>query len=145
MPSYGPRSHSQSAPLHILEPLRYPLSILVRDSVADPEGACRVPWKGKEHWLWGFEGQVGVGNTRKERIFHLPPWTDIKDWEVEEGKEDGFYLVAPPVRGSGGSPEWPSVVPIQYFFLFLKKKNYCIYYDDGDSPVHRGARICVFL
>lgn len=29
------------------------------------------------------------------------------------------------------------------FFSFLK--NYCIYYDDGDSPVHRGARICVSL
>ena len=28
----------------------------------------------------------------------------MKDREVEEGKEDGFYLVAPPVRGSGGSP-----------------------------------------
>ena len=29
-----------------------------------------------------------------------------------------------------------------FFFLL---KNYCIYYDDGDSPVHRGAGFCVFL
>lgn len=56
---------------------------------------------------------------------------------MEEGKEDGFYLVTPSlVRGSGGAQDDPQLFQSGIFFFLFQ--NYCIYYDDGDSPVHRG-------
>lgn len=58
---------------------------------------AEFPGKGRST-DWGFEGQIGVDNTWKERLFYLYPWTIVEGREIEEGKEDGIYLVAPPPR-----------------------------------------------
>lgn len=119
MPRYGPLIHKMP-PIHVSGPLGFPLGTWL-ETLSDPGGACRVPWEGKEHWLWGFEGRIGVDNTGEELLFHLHPWTVMEDWEVEEGKEDGFYLVTPSlVRGSGGAQDDPQLFQSGIFFFFFK-------------------------
>lgn len=45
----------------------------------------------------------------------------MEDSEVEEGKEDGFYLIPPtPCKREWGKPDDPQLFQSSIFFSFLK-------------------------